>query len=91
MAHEDTKALMSSEIFREYAAIQLAKEAAEPKVNEQEVLQAFADFEHQIQDNPKLLNTFKLLQNKISTDNKFKSTLDPKFASAVMLLDLSGE
>lgn len=86
MANEDRNALMSSEIFRELIKIENLN-TKDVKADE-DVLGAFSSFENKILTDKKLLFNFKYLQNKIASDEVYRKSLDPKFVSAVMLLDL---
>lgn len=87
MSIEDHNALMSSEIFRAYAALEMEKEAKN-KVTEAQVLDELIKFENMIKENPIMLKTFVTLQKRIGSDPGYRDSLDSKFASAVMLLEL---
>lgn len=88
----DKAAIMDSEIMRNYLKNELKKEAESkpsvPEVNEEEVVQAFTNFESEIKDNPKTLAVFKALQTKFGSDKEYAKSCDPLFVQAVMMLDL---
>jgi hypothetical protein len=93
----DWAAVMDSEVFRNYLQGELRKEAAEKAaaqiavpetVEEQPVVEAFAEFEEKVKRDPKMLFTFRQLQKKIASDPDYAHSCNPLFAQAVMMLDL---
>jgi len=89
----DWEAAMSSEIFREYLGNELIKEAKakpllEPIFDNVAIMKDFEEFQNTVRSTPKLLLGFKALQNKFETDIDYRNKVDPKFAEAVLLLDL---
>lgn len=98
---QDLKALMSSEVFRNYLSLELEREAkaqvpsqeeikrAQRKAQEtSEVIKAFAEFETQVKENFILKQAFTKMKNQIATDPEFARKLDKKFVNAIMMLDL---
>lgn len=98
---QDLKALMSSEVFRNYLAIELEREAnsnvptaAEIKIAERkakeanDAIKAFAAFEANVKENFLLKEAFVKLQRQISNDPVLAKKLGKKFTDAIMMLDL---
>lgn len=94
MSDMDYKAAMNSEVFRELAAAELKKQAATKKTAEQieqqelDALKAFDDFQLKVNASKKQKKIFKDLQTLFQTNEKFASTVDPKFVELVLLLNI---
>ena len=87
----DHKALMSSEIFREYLKTQ-TKKIAKVTSNDEEQLNTLDDFrvfEREVRASPKKLAVFRALQQKFQHDPDYAAQVDSNFADAVMMLDLT--
>lgn len=89
----DTAAIMDSEVMRSYLENELKKEKQQQThtvahVNEDEVVEAFHDFEDSIKKDAKKLAVFKTLQRKFSSDVEYAKKCNPLFVQAVMMLDL---
>jgi hypothetical protein len=96
MSYMNWKAAMNSEVFREYAQMEIQKMALEQQsgknnVEEDElnVLEGFKEFEKQVRSSPKKLSIFRALQNKFATDLDYAAKTKASFVEAVMMLDLS--
>lgn len=98
---QDLKALMSSEVFRNYLSLELEREAkaqvpsqeaikiAQRKAKEtSEIIKAFAEFETQVKENFLLKEAFVKMKNEITSNPDFARKLDKKFVNAIMMLDL---
>jgi|LauGreDrversion4_2_1035121.scaffolds.fasta_scaffold44738_2 hypothetical protein len=98
---QDLNALMSSEVFRNYLAIEQEREAkahlltdeqvksASRKFEEQnKVLEAFANFELQVKGDEILKKAFLDMQHQISSNPELAKKLGNKFVNAIMMLDL---
>lgn len=98
---QDLKALMSSEVFRNYLSIENEREANAHKITEEqlktamrkakeldEAVVAFSNFETSVKENRFLKKAFLDIQKRASEDPEFKKKLGPKFMEALMLLDL---
>lgn len=99
MMDMDWKAVMNSEVFREYFQGEVARMTREAQEKQKEsenieedrsnVLEQFKEFERQIRSSPKKLAVFRALQNKLATDLDYASKVKTSFVDAVMMLDLS--
>ena len=86
---EDWDAAMSSEIFREYVAVESQKKvASRVPIDKGQVLEDFEKFEQKICQSPQLKTAFKALQHKFITDPAYTEKVDPKFVEGVLLLNL---
>lgn len=91
VSKEDWNAAMSSEIFREYLAAELQKQAqakSEPQVDSEEVMDQWDQLESQIQSNPKLVQAFSALRQKFIDDPDYAEQVNPSFVKGVFMLDL---
>ena len=101
---QDWKAIISSEVFRNYVVAQLQKEAAEEaskpapeQLLEQETdemdqaLTAMDEFEAQIKKSPQLLDTFKKAKAALLARPELLGKVDPNFVKGIMMLDLPEE
>lgn len=86
MDHQEWLALNASEIFQNYFAKELQKEAEEKK-SANKYLEDFLKFQTHINANPMLKKGFQQLKDKLADEN-FKKNVDPGLIEAVMLLDL---
>ena len=90
----DQLACLDSEIFCNYVAAELKKEAANKKTAEQiaqeelNALDAFEDFQVKVNSSKKQKAIFKQLQTLFQTNEKYASTVDPKFVELVLLLNI---
>jgi len=94
----DWKAVMSSEVFREYVKNELRKDAqtveSKREMTENEEAQVYSDFikfQEQVNKDPQLKQAFKLFQEKFANDPEYRSQVNPSFVDGVMLLDLDEE
>lgn len=95
----DWKAAMDSEVFREYARSEIAKQMKlavqqeQQKIDDEDdklnILDKFKEFERQVRSSPKKMAIFKALQDKFATDVDYTSRVKKSFVDAVMMLDLS--
>jgi len=91
---EDNAAFLSSEVFRNFAANELAKEKAQIKSCEQlenektAAIEAFENLQKKVNASVKLKKTFKTLQNQFLTNAELAEKTDPSFLEAVLLLDI---
>lgn len=94
MNDSDWRAITNSEIFSEFVAIELKKEAANKKTAEQiadeelKTLNDFEEFQNKINASKKQKAEFKKLQVLFQTNEKFAATVDPGFVEAVLLLNI---
>ena len=81
-----------SEVFRNYASIELKKQdeqkLKQAQIKEDEVLEDFVGLEESIRSDPKKLAIFQGLQEKFANDKEYTKKVDKKFVDGVMLLDL---
>ncbi len=88
------RSAMDSEIFRGYLAAELQKQAANKKTAEQiadeelNVLSQFDEFQLKVNSSKKQKAVFKHLQEVFQTNEKYASTVDPKFVELVLLLNI---
>jgi len=88
------RSCMASEIFRNYIFNETAKEKANIKSAEKiaeenlEIMNSFEQFQQQINESPKLKDTFKQLQHIFATNQKYTQTVDPLFVEGVLLLKI---
>lgn len=99
----DWSAAMSSEIFREYVAQTLEKEAhanseeekvkeADAKLTELEtVAEEFENFERRIAASPVLKEKLKKAQDALINNPELADKTDPQFVRGIMMLDLDEE
>jgi hypothetical protein len=98
---QDLKALMSSEVFRNYLSLEMEREAKAKLPNEEQIkisqrkakeaseaLTAFAQFETQVKENFLLKEAFLNMQKEISNNPALAQKLGKKFTDAIMMLDL---
>lgn len=98
---QDLKALMSSEVFRNYLAIELEKEAKAHLLSDEQIknsqrsfeeknaaLESFIKFESAIKQNDMLKKSFLDMQKQISENPGLAKKLGSKFVDAIMMLDL---
>jgi len=98
---QDLKALMSSEVFRNYLAIELEREAKSHLPSEEQikqakrkaeetnaVIKAFSQFEASVKENALLKKAFIDIKKEISNNPALAKKLGKKFTDALMLLDL---
>lgn len=101
---QDWKAAISSEVFRNYVAIQLNEEAIkeakketeeqtlERQVNDMDhVLTAMDDFENKIKSSPQLLAKFKAAKMALLTHPELIDKVDSNFVKGIMMLNLPEE
>ncbi len=84
MSNQNLKALMSSEIFRNFAALELKKQAKP----QEDTFEQFLAFQDKIRENPDLKKYFLNMQTKIASDTSFRNRLSSKFIEAISMLDL---
>ena len=86
------RALQASPIFSDYIAQEQRKINASIKTAEEiaqessELMSNFEDFQAQVNNSPKLKDTFVKLQHLFRTNEKYASKVDPLFVEAVLLL-----
>ncbi len=91
---EDNSALLSSEVFRNFASSELMKEKAAIKTAEQlsqekeAAIDAFNEFQKKVNASAKLKKTFKKLQEQFLTNAELAEQTDPAFLEGVLLLDI---
>lgn len=98
---QDLKALMSSEVFRNYLALENEREANQGKLTSDEVktlkikaketedvITAFSEFELSIKENRFLKKAFLDMQKQIQENPALSKKLGAKFVNAIMMLDL---
>lgn len=98
---QDLKALMSSEVFRNYLALENEREANQGKLTSDEVkilkrkaketedaITAFSEFELSIKENRFLKKAFLDMQKQIQENPALGKKLGAKFVNAIMMLDL---
>lgn len=91
---EDWSAALSSEVFRNFAASELAKEksniktAEELEIEKEKAIEEFEAFQKKVNASPKLKKTFKTLQVHFLTNAELVEKTDDKFVEAVLLLDI---
>ena len=102
MDDQDWRAAMSSEIFREFVAAELRKEAfakteservnaqkAEQELTEKErVLEAMDVFEEKLKQSPELLAKFKTAKQTLLSNPQLIEKVDSNFVNGLMMLDL---
>lgn len=99
MSDMDWKAAMNSEIFREYAAIELQKQAAQKQAESlkvdhldddttSELMEQFKQLEAEVSASPLKKKAFRALQLKFASDPVYTDKVDPLFVEAVMMMDL---
>lgn len=93
VSKEDWAAAMSSEVFREYMARELRKQAeyvpeTKPEIDEDQLYRNLAELEAHINDNPMLRQAFSALRQKFVDDPNYASQVDPSFVRGVFMLDL---
>lgn len=101
VSKEDWAAAMSSEVFREYMAAEMKKQAAtevqqreellNKVVDKDQVLSELSQLEAHINNNPKLLKAFSILRQKFIEDPEYTSKVDPLFVRGVLMLDLQDQ
>lgn len=94
MVSQDWTAAISSEVFRNFVANELKKEAiAQEQVQEKEMgtIEAFEQFQASVNSSPKLRSIFKKLQHEFMTNSKIAEKTDPKFVQGVLLLNIEDE
>lgn len=88
---QDWKAAISSEVFREYLKNELTKEAQManvPSIDSDAIVEQFHNFQAQVNQDPKLLKAFQVLQKKFAQDEVYRNKTNPIFVEAVMMLEL---
>jgi hypothetical protein len=98
---QDLKALMSSEVFRNYLAIEMEREAnahipTEAQIKEakykaeetKKAIAAFDQFEKSIKENFLLKKAFLDLKKQLSENPELSKKLGAKFINALAMLDL---
>lgn len=91
MNDTDWKSLMSSEVFRGFATLELKKEAkqeAEKEVLKKEMMLKFNTLQRKIKLNPELKKSFAKLQETFLTNHEYREKVHPLFVQGVLLLDL---
>ena len=87
----DTKALFSSEVFKNYVAIELEKEAKAARaaiVDEKKVIEDFQSFEKRVNASVQLKQTFAALKKEFENNSALREKTDSRFVDAVMLLSI---
>ena len=82
MADEDLKALMSSQIFREFSYKMLKK-----KASDKDIWSSFFDMENKINKSAELKGKFKEVQNKLIKDSSYYNSVNKDFAEIVLMMD----
>lgn len=86
----DTKALMSSEVFRTFVANELRTEAHRKEEDERQKMAAINKFEllkNQIKENVQLKQAFINYRKQLNSP-EFRASVDPSVVDAIFLLDL---
>jgi hypothetical protein len=86
----DDLALFGSEVFRNLAAQELAKEAAAKKA-EESVLDEFLQLQERINTNAALKEQFKKIQTRMINDPDYRKANNEAFVQGIMLLKLGDE
>lgn len=99
----DWQAAMSSEIFRNYVAQELEREAEEASEAAQikraeahlkaleEQAEAFEEFERRVEASPVLKARLKQAQDALLNNPELAAKTDPDFVRGIMMLDLDEE
>jgi len=98
---QDLNALMSSEVFRNYLALENEREANQGKLtaedikilkrkakDTEDIITAFAEFELSVKENRFLKKAFLDMQKQIQENPALVKRLGVKFVDAIMMLDL---
>jgi len=103
MVDEQTwRACMDSEIFCNYLAGEINKEARADIIKEQERIaafearideetkaaKAFDELNEKIKSNPELLNYYRRVKSALINDPELKKSTDSVFVESIMMLDL---
>lgn len=98
VSSEDWAAAMDSEVFRGYMRNELEKQAANAKASVEKfeadldaeliAMRDLEEFEKKVKASPKLLATFRKLQEEFLTNEDIVKQADPKFVSGVLMLNL---
>lgn len=96
VSKEDWAAAMSSEVFREYMARELRRQAeyvpeTTPEIDEDQLYKDLAQLEAHINSNPMLRQAFSSLRQKFVDDPDYAAQVDPSFVRGVFMLDLDQE
>lgn len=86
-----TKALLSSEVFRIFAASELQKDSQKQDQEYQLLIQAsqqLDQLELQIKNTPELLEKFKTIKASILEDPDYANQVDPKLLDTLFMLDI---
>jgi len=88
-------ALQSSEIFRLYKNAEANRESELIKINEsialkeeEDALNAFADFQEKVKNNPNLLNKLRKVKAYLDSNPDIISKLDQDFVNGLNMLEL---
>lgn len=98
---QDLKALMSSEVFRNYLSIELERESKAHLATDEQLkqakrqaqefknaIEAFAEFEIKVREDEVLKQAFIDMRQKLLESPALRKQLGSKFANAIMMLNL---